>query len=82
MVVHALKVWPEYYTQLALGVKGSEVRRKDREYRVGDLLSLREWDPVTKVGTGRVITRRITLVLDLAPIGIPGYVELQLGGEP
>lgn len=69
--VHDLKVWPPYFDALADGSKPFEVRRDDRQFRVGDVLRLREWDlhPGTaqeieaKGYTGREVTLRVTYVL-------------------
>jgi hypothetical protein len=57
---HDLKVWPEYFDQVANGDKTFEVRKDDRDYRVGDLLLLREWIPTVRRYTGREIRRVVT----------------------
>lgn len=41
---HLLKVHPAYFEDLAAGTKTFEVRRNDRGYQTGDLLTLAEWD--------------------------------------
>lgn len=64
MTEHDLKCWPEFFHDLAVGTKAFELRKNDRDYRVGDLLRLREWDPETKVYTGRETTRRVTYMLE------------------
>ena len=43
--VHWLKCWEEQYDAVARGDKHHEVRRLDRDYRVGDHLVLRRWSP-------------------------------------
>lgn len=43
--VHWLKCWEEQYDAVARGEKHHEVRRSDRDYRVGDHLVLRRWNP-------------------------------------
>lgn len=60
---HELKVAPEYFTPLVMGIKPFEVRRKDRPYKVGDRLYLREYSYVVGY-TGRHTTRTITYILD------------------
>lgn len=42
---HDLKCWPKYYEYVASGDKTFEVRRNDRDFRVGDTLLLREYEP-------------------------------------
>lgn len=64
--VHELKVWPEFYEPLKTGEKTFEVRLNDRDYRVGDLLHLREYKPGGDPPyTGRSIYRRVTYLADL-----------------
>lgn len=45
MKVHQLKVWPIYFAALERGDKLFDVRRNDREFRIGDQVVLSEWDP-------------------------------------
>src|SRR5688572_25476747 len=49
---HDLKVWPEHFHDLAVGVKTYELRRADRDYQEGDRLLLREWDPAVEGSKG------------------------------
>ena len=42
---HQLKTWPEYFKAVAAGTKTFEVRENDRNFKVGDVLELREWIP-------------------------------------
>jgi hypothetical protein len=51
-MTHDLKTWPEYYKDVAAGVKTFELRRSDRNYQVGDTLLLREFAPC-KTCSGR-----------------------------
>jgi Domain of unknown function (DUF3850) len=67
MSIHDLKTWPEFFHDLATGQKTFELRKNDRDYRVGDTLRLREWDPDTKTYSGRETTRRVTHMLEHRP---------------
>lgn len=48
MRVHELKTWPQYWDDVAGGKKPFEIRQNDRDFRVGDYLLLRKWDPKTE----------------------------------
>ena len=56
--MHELKIRPDFFTPVWNGTKGFEVRRNDRDYRVGDWLDLKEW---TEGGgyTGRHVKVRV-----------------------
>jgi hypothetical protein len=43
---HELKTWPEFFEQTRNGRKRFELRRHDRDFKVGDELLLKEWDPI------------------------------------
>lgn len=40
---HKLKCWPKYFADVRAGVKTFEVRRNDREYVTGDVITLCEF---------------------------------------
>jgi hypothetical protein len=67
MQTHDLKTWPEFFAALIDGTKPFELRKNDRDYHVGDVLRLREWDPATKAYSGRETGRRVTYMLDHRP---------------
>lgn len=62
-MVHELKVWPEYFQPLSIGTKDFEIRTNDRNFKVGDTLHLKEWNPKVERYTGRWISRRITYMV-------------------
>ena len=45
---HDLKTWSPFYAAVASGAKTFELRKDDRNYSVGDVLLLREWDPLSE----------------------------------
>lgn len=67
---HQIKCWPDYFTPTQNGDKPFEVREDDRNYRVGDLLIIREWNPETEEFTDRVAIRKITYKLQGGQLGI------------
>lgn len=57
---HRVKTWPEFFDATVKGMKDFEVRLNDRDYKVGDVLELAEWDPDHATFTGLTCFRRIT----------------------
>jgi len=55
---HELKILPVHFDAVEDGVKTFELRLNDRDYKVGDVLWLKEWDDDRKIFTGRVLQRR------------------------
>lgn len=43
MEIHELKTWPKYFKQVRAGIKTFELRKFDRDYKVGDILKLKEY---------------------------------------
>jgi len=62
---HDLKIWPAYFAPVASGIKRFEMRANDRDYKAGDALLLREWNPQIKEYTGRSVRVAVTHVLRL-----------------
>jgi len=61
---HDLKTWPRFFDAVASGAKPFEIRANDRDYRVGDRLILREFDPATGEYSGRSVERVVSYVTD------------------
>jgi hypothetical protein len=77
---HVLKCLPEYFQQTWDTNKLFEIRENDRDFRVGDMILLCEWLPVSGY-TGRQIADEITSVIEY-PAGLrDGYVVLGLDAE-
>lgn len=72
--VHTLRVHHSYFDALRLGVKPFEVRRADRDFRLGDVLRLQE----VRLGqtTGRGVERLITYILRDEEYVRSGFVVL------
>jgi ribosomal protein S17 len=64
MKTHKLKTWPGYFDAMLKREKMFEVRKNDRNFKVGDTLKLMEWNPDTKKYTGSHIIRAVTFILD------------------
>lgn len=75
---HELKTWPTYFQAIYEGNKTFEVRKMDRDFKAGDIVWLREYDPACEEDateyTGRYLFARITYVLKGGALGIAeGY---------
>lgn len=44
IVVHELKISPEYFDAVSKGTKQFELRKDDRNFQVGDFVILKEYD--------------------------------------
>lgn len=60
--IHELKIHPEYFGPVSEGKKTFEIRKNDRDYRIGDTVILREFDPRTGEYTGRLIQKEVGYV--------------------
>lgn len=63
-MIHDVKIIPQYYAAVLLGTKRFEYRLNDRDYKIGDVLNLHEYDPVTDEYSGNFITKAITFVVN------------------
>lgn len=85
MTKHVLKIWPEYYDAVANGIKTFEIRKNDRDFKIGDTIRLREYNSAMETEidaeryTGRDIKVCVVYMLTSMdyPSGIPeGYCIL------
>ncbi len=60
MKTHELKTFPSNLDAIISGIKTFEVRLYDRDYRVGDVLVLKEW--WNDVYLGRAVRRQIVFI--------------------
>ena len=64
---HEIKILPEYFELLFTphgGVKRFELRKNDRDYKVGDVVTLKEWTGTEYTGNGAAgeLTRQMCSV--------------------
>jgi len=58
--IHSLKSWPPFFRAIVQGDRTHELRRNDREFRVGDMLELHEFDNETGEFTGAICSAMVT----------------------
>ena len=61
---HELKILPQYYAAVADGTKTFEIRKNDRDYQTGDIVTLKEYNEDTKEYTGNESSFKIGFVTD------------------
>lgn len=59
---HELKIAPRWFEDVQSGRKNFEIRRNDRDFKIGDYLLLKEWERGKY--TGREITRKIQYIYE------------------
>jgi hypothetical protein len=78
-ITHDLKCWPEPFAAVKARLKPWELRKNDRDYRVGDTLRQREWSPETEAYTGDTDEQVVTWALYGPAFGLPeGYVIMSI----
>lgn len=78
-LLHELKTWPSPFKAMREGIKPFEIRLDDRDFQVGDILLLREWDPATELYSGQELRKQITYRTEKGcPWMKEGYVALGL----
>lgn len=77
-MTHELKIYPQYYRAVLLGLKKVEVRLNDRNYQERDTLLLNEYCPKKQKYTGFQVVRNVDYILkDVAGLN-PNYVIMQI----
>ncbi|WPI63086.1 DUF3850 domain-containing protein [Klebsiella oxytoca] len=79
-ITHELKIFPEFFSAVCTGVKRAELRKNDRDYRVGDTLHLLETPRGSCHSTGEFINATIAHIADVGE-WMPGYVLLSIERE-
>lgn len=67
---HELKIWPKYFNAVLDGSKKDEIRKNDRNYHVGDILFLKEFNPETERFTGRSLKKWVSFIVPGGNFGI------------
>ena len=76
---HELKIWPDFFKEVASGNKRFEIRKNDRGFKRGDVLYLREWDQETGKYTGSECTRIVRFIMRGPGFGIEnGYCVMSI----
>jgi len=75
---HEIKCWPEHFAVIASGAKTCELRLNDRNYLVGDMLYLREWDSMENSYTGAALYAMVTHILSGGVWLSPGYIAMSI----
>lgn len=63
MKTHELKTWPVPFHALTTFKKKFEFRKNDRDFQLGDLLYLRQWDPETMEYSHRYVIAEVTFIM-------------------
>ena len=69
---YELKTWPEFFDHILRRKKTFEIRNDDRNFKIGDLVLLREYEPISSKYTGRSILVRILYITSFGQY--PGFV--------
>ena len=76
-MTHELKIKPEYFEAIFWESKKFEIRKNDRDFKVGDILFLREWDGGKY--TGNQNAKRVTYILHGPAFGLEeGYCIMSI----
>lgn len=73
---HHLKIEPQYFLDIIKNNKSFEIRKNDRDFKVGDELVLKEYDSKQNQFTGNQIKAEITYITDFAQQ--EGYVVMAI----
>ena len=91
---HNLKIWPQYFQPVLNGRMRCQLRRADRDFKVGDYLLLQEWIPTACLEgaayTGREVEVRVDHIMETADLNalmdrmsiMPTYVIMSISLLP
>ncbi len=76
MAYHQIKIQTKYLDEVLAGRKQFEIRYNDRDYRVGDIVTMTEFDPEKEIKKPRSFIGEIKYLTDFAQK--PGWVVFSL----
>lgn len=62
--IHELKTIQPFFDQIKHGTKKFELRKNDRDFRINDILILKEYIPNTDLLTGEILAVKVIGILD------------------
>ena len=74
------KCWPVYFEKILSGKKTFEIRLGDFVCEEGDILRLREYHPVKREYTGRVLDKEITFIMNTQDVDFWTHEEIEEHG--
>lgn len=77
-MIHELKLSTVYFLDVILGKKTFEVRKNDRNFKLGDLLALNEYDTKLQYYTGNSCLVYIDYILENNEYCKEGYVVMTI----
>ena len=75
-MIHELKTVQPFFNDVWNDLKDFEVRRNDRDYKIGDFLKLKEYDRESESYGKRAITKKVKYILSDPQYVKEGYVIL------
>ena len=82
MTMHELKTWPTPFQAILNGKKNYELRVNDRDFAVGDVLVLKEYDPDTDAYSGRELRTEVRYMTKGGDWGLPNHLCVMSLGPP
>ena len=74
MAVIEKKTWPEFFEKVSKGEKNADIRLADFELKNGDILILKEWDPLRQRYTGRSISK---IVKNVTKVNLSAFWDIK-----
>ncbi|MGL4108341.1 DUF3850 domain-containing protein [Clostridium sp. LP20] len=76
--IHELKILSKYFLAVKLGLKNFEIRKNDRDYHIGDIVVLQEYE--NEKYTGNEIKKQIKYIVYGPCYGLTkGHCVMSLG---